>query len=137
MRINPVSSGLAEEDLAAVLGAKRLPDALVVPKVETQDEVAWILDRVQAIVAKGRPRQLVCDSGSGSGGGGSTNGSSAGIEQQWRRPVAFIPMCESAWSILNLRWVHCTLQWRLPVNNLLSVCCLMSLCLLLCSCHGL
>ena len=39
MRINPVSSGLAEDDLSAVLSAKRLPDALVVPKVESQDEV--------------------------------------------------------------------------------------------------
>jgi citrate lyase beta subunit len=33
VRINPVSSGLADEDLSAVLSAKRLPDALVVPKV--------------------------------------------------------------------------------------------------------
>jgi hypothetical protein len=39
VRINPVSSGLAEDDLSAVLSAKRLPDALVVPKVESQDEV--------------------------------------------------------------------------------------------------
>jgi hypothetical protein len=101
VRINPVSSGLAEEDLAAVLSAKRLPDALVVPKVESLDEVQWILDRVMTIVMSGRQRRLIGDSGSnGSSGGG--NGGSSG-QQQWQRPMAFIPMCESAMSLLNLR----------------------------------
>lgn len=36
VRINPVSSGLAEEDLSAALSAKRLPDALIVPKVRVR-----------------------------------------------------------------------------------------------------
>lgn len=100
VRINPVSSGLAEDDLAAVLSAKRLPDALVVPKVESQDEVHWVLDRVQTLISSGRQRRLIGDSNGSSGG---SNGS-GGQEQQWRRPMAFIPMCEGALSLLNLRY---------------------------------
>lgn len=96
VRINPVSSGLAEEDLKVVLSAKRLPDALVVPKVESQDEVHWVLDRVKTLISSGRQRQLTGSSGSGGG--------QAGSSEQWRRPMAFIPMCESALSLLNLRW---------------------------------
>jgi citrate lyase beta subunit len=95
VRINPVSSGLAADDLAAVLSAKRLPDAVVVPKVESADEVHWVLDRVKTLISSGRQRQLVCD---------SSRDSSSGPQQQWRRPMAFVPMCESPMSLLNLRW---------------------------------
>ncbi len=39
-RINPVGSGLEEEDLAAVLPAR--PDGIVVPKVETVEQLVWV-----------------------------------------------------------------------------------------------
>jgi hypothetical protein len=107
VRINPVSSGLAADDLTAVLSAKRLPDALVVPKVESADEVQWVLDKVKTLISSGRQRQLVCDSSSSSSSSSSSTGSSSreGPQQQWRRPMAFIPMCESPMSLLNLRYV--------------------------------
>lgn len=95
VRINPVSSGLAEEDLKVVLSAKRLPDALVVPKVESEDEVHWVLDRVKTLISSGWQRHLTSSSGSGG---------QADSSVQWQRPMAFIPMCESALSLLNLRW---------------------------------
>lgn len=94
VRINPVSSGLAEEDLKVVLSAKRLPDALVVPKVESEDEVHWVLDRVKTLISSGWQRHLTSSSGSGG---------QADSSVQWQRPMAFIPMCESALSLLNLR----------------------------------
>ncbi len=46
-RINPVGSGLEEDDLEAVLPAR--PDGIVVPKVETIEQLAWVSDRVEAV----------------------------------------------------------------------------------------
>ncbi|HLB45530.1 MAG TPA: CoA ester lyase [Anaerolineales bacterium] len=40
VRINALDSGLAEADLAVVVPAK--PDALLVPKIESPDQVAWV-----------------------------------------------------------------------------------------------
>lgn len=40
VRINPVGSGLVEEDLRAVLGAR--PDGLVIPKVGSAEQVRWV-----------------------------------------------------------------------------------------------
>ncbi|KAF8073232.1 Clybl [Scenedesmus sp. PABB004] len=84
VRINPPSSGaLAEDDLAAVLGARALPDALVVPKVEGPDDVAWIFDRVaRELSRRGAPPRRV--------GGGPG-------------PLALVTMCESAVALLDLR----------------------------------
>ena len=42
VRINPVSSGLAEADLTEVLSSSTLPDGLVLPKVESADELRWL-----------------------------------------------------------------------------------------------
>ena len=39
VRINPVGSGLEIEDIRAALGGH--PDGIVVPKVETQDQILW------------------------------------------------------------------------------------------------
>lgn len=46
VRINTIGSGLAEDELDAVLPAK--PQALLVPKIETADQVAWVLHRIPA-----------------------------------------------------------------------------------------
>jgi len=40
VRINALDSGLAEAELAVVVPAK--PDALLVPKIESPDQVAWV-----------------------------------------------------------------------------------------------
>ncbi|MFN7035999.1 MAG: HpcH/HpaI aldolase/citrate lyase family protein [Bellilinea sp.] len=46
VRINPLGSGLAEEDLRAVLAAQ--PDGIVLPKVEGADEVQWVCREIAA-----------------------------------------------------------------------------------------
>lgn len=45
-RINPVDSGLAEEDLAAALAGR--PDGVVIPKVESADAIRWASARIAA-----------------------------------------------------------------------------------------
>lgn len=44
VRINPVGSGLVEEDLRAVIHAR--PDGLVIPKVGTAEQVRWVSMRL-------------------------------------------------------------------------------------------
>ena len=43
-RINPVGSGMAADDLAAILPAR--PDGLVVPKVTGPEDVQWVSQRI-------------------------------------------------------------------------------------------
>ncbi len=45
-RINPVDSGLAEEDLTAALAGR--PDGVVIPKVERAADIAWADTRIAA-----------------------------------------------------------------------------------------
>ncbi|XP_056145973.1 citramalyl-CoA lyase, mitochondrial [Lampris incognitus] len=47
VRVNSVSSGLADEDLRVILQAEVLPPALMLPKVEDTQEVQWFVDRFQ------------------------------------------------------------------------------------------
>ncbi|XP_072300964.1 citramalyl-CoA lyase, mitochondrial [Eucyclogobius newberryi] len=54
VRVNSVSSGLADADLQVILQAEVLPPAIMLPKVETTDEVQWFHDRFQHHL-KGRP----------------------------------------------------------------------------------
>lgn len=42
VRVNSVSSGLAEADLQVVLQAEVLPPAIMLPKVEDIQEVKWV-----------------------------------------------------------------------------------------------
>ncbi|KAI1899600.1 hypothetical protein AGOR_G00063460 [Albula goreensis] len=53
VRINSVSSGLAEADMEVILQATVLPPALMLPKVEDTEEVQWFVDRFQHYL-KGR-----------------------------------------------------------------------------------
>lgn len=46
VRINPVGSGLEAEDLAAVLPAQ--PDGILLPKVESLEQVGWVAGRIEA-----------------------------------------------------------------------------------------
>ncbi|HZW03918.1 MAG TPA: CoA ester lyase [Anaerolineaceae bacterium] len=46
VRINPVGSGMEEQDLAAVLPAR--PDGIVVPKIRTGDQVRWVSHKIAA-----------------------------------------------------------------------------------------
>uniref|UniRef100_A0A803W211 Citramalyl-CoA lyase n=1 Tax=Ficedula albicollis TaxID=59894 RepID=A0A803W211_FICAL len=41
VRINSVSSGLAEEDLEVILQSKTLPSSMMLPKVENVEEIRW------------------------------------------------------------------------------------------------
>ncbi len=45
-RINPVGSGLENDDLAAVLPAR--PDGIVLPKAEDPDQVRWVCEQIAA-----------------------------------------------------------------------------------------
>uniref|UniRef100_A0AAY4EF30 Citramalyl-CoA lyase, mitochondrial n=1 Tax=Denticeps clupeoides TaxID=299321 RepID=A0AAY4EF30_9TELE len=45
VRVNSVSSGLADADLEVVLQGKLLPVALMLPKVENREEVQWFVGR--------------------------------------------------------------------------------------------
>ncbi|KAJ0070184.1 hypothetical protein NL108_002501, partial [Boleophthalmus pectinirostris] len=54
VRVNSVSSGLADADLQVLLQAQVLPPAIMLPKVENTDEVQWFFDRFQHHL-KGRP----------------------------------------------------------------------------------
>jgi citrate lyase beta subunit len=86
---------MAGDDLAAVLSAKRLPNALVVPKVEGPDEVAWLMDRTQQLLAKQRQRQQL--------GQGGSNGDGSDSVHARQQPLALVTMCESAMALLDLR----------------------------------
>lgn len=45
VRVNSVSSGLAEADLQVILQAEVLPPAIMLPKVEDTDEVKWVMNK--------------------------------------------------------------------------------------------
>ncbi|XP_048871090.1 citramalyl-CoA lyase, mitochondrial isoform X2 [Brienomyrus brachyistius] len=47
VRVNSVSSGLADLDLSVILQSELLPPALMLPKVEDTAEVQWFMDRFQ------------------------------------------------------------------------------------------
>ena len=42
VRINSIDSGLAEDDLKAVMQAKRLPQTIMLPNVEQPDHIDWV-----------------------------------------------------------------------------------------------
>jgi citrate lyase beta subunit len=44
VRINPVGSGLEGEDLQAALAGK--PDGIVIPKVESSEQIRWVSERI-------------------------------------------------------------------------------------------
>lgn len=46
IRINSIGSGFEKDDLASALAAK--PDAIVVPKVETAEQVKWVSDQIES-----------------------------------------------------------------------------------------
>ncbi|XP_072884786.1 citramalyl-CoA lyase, mitochondrial isoform X1 [Hemitrygon akajei] len=54
VRINSVSSGLAELDMEAILPSKDRPPTLMLPKVENTEEIKWFADRF-AKYSKGQP----------------------------------------------------------------------------------
>ena len=46
IRINSIGSGFEKDDLASALAAK--PDTIVVPKVETAEQVKWVSDQIES-----------------------------------------------------------------------------------------
>lgn len=52
VRVNSVSSGLAEADLQVILQAEVLPPAIMLPKVENIQEVKWVSNRISCVVKK-------------------------------------------------------------------------------------
>jgi len=52
VRVNSAGSPHCPEDLRACLSAPRLPHTLLLPKLESADELAWLDDQVAALLAK-------------------------------------------------------------------------------------
>ncbi|XP_012578842.1 PREDICTED: citrate lyase subunit beta-like protein, mitochondrial [Condylura cristata] len=77
VRINSVSSGLAEDDLEALLQSRVLPSSLMLPKVETPEDIQWFSDKF-SFYLKGRK-----------------------LEQ----PMNLIPFVETATGLLNFKAV--------------------------------
>ncbi|XP_077014701.1 citramalyl-CoA lyase, mitochondrial isoform X1 [Tamandua tetradactyla] len=77
VRINSVSSGLAQEDLETLLQSRVLPSSLMLPKVETSEEIQWFSDKF-SFHLKGRK-----------------------LEQ----PMNLIPFVETAVGLLNFKAV--------------------------------
>ena len=46
VRVNAVSSGMAGDDILSVMKCSNPPSAMVVPKVDTVDEVDWVSDQL-------------------------------------------------------------------------------------------
>jgi citrate lyase beta subunit len=46
IRINSIGSGFEKDDLASALAAR--PDSIVVPKIETADQVQWVSDQIES-----------------------------------------------------------------------------------------
>ncbi|GAB4449452.1 MAG: aldolase/citrate lyase family protein [Anaerolineales bacterium] len=46
IRINSIGSGFEKDDLASALAAK--PDSIVVPKIETAEQVQWVSDQIES-----------------------------------------------------------------------------------------
>ena len=46
IRINSIGSGFEKDDLASALAAR--PDTIVVPKIETADQVKWVSEQIEA-----------------------------------------------------------------------------------------
>uniref|UniRef100_UPI0035902EC8 citramalyl-CoA lyase, mitochondrial isoform X1 n=2 Tax=Myxine glutinosa TaxID=7769 RepID=UPI0035902EC8 len=53
VRLNSVASGIAEEDLRAILSGPTLPPTLLLPKVDTVEEIRWFADQFSTLM-KGR-----------------------------------------------------------------------------------
>ncbi|XP_060625540.2 citramalyl-CoA lyase, mitochondrial isoform X3 [Anolis sagrei] len=77
VRINSVSSGLAEEDLKVILDSSVLPTSLMLPKVESVEEINWFAEKFASHL-KGRARV---------------------------KPMNFIPFVETAMGLLNFKAV--------------------------------
>lgn len=59
VRVNSVSSGLAEADLQVILQAEVLPPAIMLPKVEDTQEVQWVSYKsLPCIISKVRAEYL-------------------------------------------------------------------------------
>lgn len=50
VRVNSVTSGLMEDDLGEVLGAKRMPDTLMLPKVERPQDIDMFTKRLKEVL---------------------------------------------------------------------------------------
>lgn len=57
VRINSIDSGLAEDDLRAVLGCKNIPETLMIPKIEDTDHVSWIINKLKTTFKATENRQ--------------------------------------------------------------------------------
>ncbi|XP_032833626.1 citramalyl-CoA lyase, mitochondrial [Petromyzon marinus] len=79
VRVNAVASGLAEDDLRALLGGPVLPPTILLPKVDSVDDIRWFAERFEKGVA----------------------------ERELPAPINLITFVESAVGLLDLREICC------------------------------
>ncbi|XP_065054200.1 citramalyl-CoA lyase, mitochondrial-like [Rhopilema esculentum] len=79
VRVNSVDSGLVLEDIEAALTGKTLPESILLPKVESSDQIKWFADQVNRVLMKR-----------------STNP---------EKKMAFIFFIETPIAILNMRYI--------------------------------
>ncbi|CAN0343606.1 unnamed protein product [Lampetra planeri] len=52
VRVNAVASGLADDDLRALLGGPVLPPTILLPKVDSVDDIRWFAEHFEKAVAE-------------------------------------------------------------------------------------
>jgi citrate lyase beta subunit len=56
-RINPIGSGLEQDDLKSILPAR--PDGIVVPKVDDAEQVRWACAQIDRVLGQGTPLGVI------------------------------------------------------------------------------
>ena len=60
IRINPYSSGLAQDDITAILSSNNMPNTICLPKVESPEEIKWLsLEITKQIGSKGDNIEII------------------------------------------------------------------------------
>ena len=60
IRINPFTSGLAQEDINAVLSAKIMPHTICLPKVQSKEEIQWLSSEItKQVGSKGDKMEII------------------------------------------------------------------------------
>ena len=99
VRINACGTGLERDDLRAVFSARRLPDAVLVPKVESAEHLRWVAAQIDSLCAARPGVHTVATSSSPS----SSSSSSSSSFSSSSAPIALIALIENAAAFLNLR----------------------------------
>ena len=54
VRVNSVDSGLVTDDLKAILTGRVLPEAILLPKVENEEQIKWVRNLLIFLIPKNK-----------------------------------------------------------------------------------